>query len=105
MKRYLLPLAIFAVVCWATPPRNKPPNINDRNLMRGARCTVTNFSDKSPFREDIFGEVKAVVVSKTGDSSAAWVITFEDFDHCMLSFWTDGSELDKEIIVRSISSY
>lgn len=86
--------------------RNKPPYVNERSLMRGARCTVLDYSVKNgpSQREEIFDEVKSITVSKTYNA-AEWVIKFSDFQGCELSFWTDEAVMDKPTIVNGLSSY
>ncbi len=103
MKRSSLAVTtIFILAACLSAERGKAPFINNRNLMRGARCQVL-YPDQSS-HEDVFGEVRSIVVAKTEDTGA-WVIQFSDFDGCKLSFWTENGKMDADSIVRSISSY
>lgn len=80
-------------------------NVNDRWMMRGAKCTNWPKSLKDSLREGRFSELKSVIVGITSDDTKAWVITFVDADGCQLGFWAESGEMDKQIYVRALSSY
>lgn len=105
MKRYIvIAVVLLGGILYAQKSgihRNQIPNINDRGVMRGARCMLT----RREFREDVFGDIKSMTLSKTSDDSKAWVVEVRDFDNCSFAFWLESGEVDKPVTVRAISSY
>jgi len=100
MKR-LSVILLLAIGLLASTKRNQPPFVNERSLMRGARCQVTNPKWSG---EDVFGDVAKVTLSKTVDTEA-WVITFSDYNDCRLSFWAELGDMNKPTIIKALSSY
>ena len=99
-------IVLFSLACLGGTKRGQPPYVNDRSLMRGARCQILDWNDKQrPQHEEVFGEVKSVTISKTVHAEE-WVLRFSDFNNCTLSFWTETANPEGvPNIVRSISAY
>jgi len=94
--------AFMVAVGFAQHAKRFPADADARWILFGAHCTV---SQVPPLRVQQFREIATVSIGKTSDKEKVWVVSFTDYDGCVLSFWTSGGELDKPIPVTGITPY